>query len=100
MKLFYISFASETEFLGATVLEAVDEIAVLNEATRQGLNPGGQAAILELPYRALAEADDIRSMQGRLIGKEEMKAMGGKRHGDLDDDMQNKFENASFRVDQ
>lgn len=99
MKLFYISFATKTEFLGATVLESYDKISVLAEAFKHGLNPGGQAAILELPYRAL-EADDIRMMQGRLVTKEEMKSLGAKRHGDLDQDMQDKFENMSMQIDQ
>ena len=97
MKLFYISFATDTEFLGATVLESYDEINVLIEATKHGLNPGGQAAILELPYEAL-QADDIRCLQGRLASKEEMFANGAQRHGDLNEDLQNKFENTAVII--
>lgn len=94
MKLFYISFATDTEFLGATVLESYDENSVLLEATKHSLNPGGQAAILELPYRAL-EADDIRAMQGKLMSKQQMADLGAIRHADLNDDMQEKFERAA-----
>jgi hypothetical protein len=94
MKLFYISFATDTEFLGATVLESHDELSVLAEATKHNLNPGGQAAILELPYEALL-APDVKIMQGRLVSKEEMLANGAVRHGDMSDDMQTKFENVA-----
>lgn len=99
MKLFYISYATETEFLGATVIECVAQEFVLREAAKYGLNPGGQAAILELPYAAL-EAPDICMMQGRLVGKEEMIAMGGIRQGDLNDTTKAKFECAARVIDQ
>lgn len=99
MKLFYISFATDTKFLGATVLESTDEASVIAEATKHGLNPGGQAAILELPYAAL-EAPDIRMLQGKLFNKEEMLINGAVRHGDLDINMQAKFENAASVLDQ
>lgn len=99
MKLFYISYATDENFLGATVLESNDHISVLKEATKHGLNPGGQAAVFELPYEAL-EAPDIRMMQGKLVSKEELLSMGGIRHGDLDENTQNKFEAHSMVVDQ
>lgn len=99
MKLFYISFATDTEFLGATVLESYNEADALAEATQHGLNPGGQAAILELPYEALL-APDIKIMQGRLVGKEEMKANGAISHKDLSHEMQDRFEAGAGVVDQ
>lgn len=97
MKLFYISFATEIGFLGATVLESYDEKSVLIEANKHGLNPGGQAAIVELPYKAL-EASDIRIMQGKLMTKQQMLEIGAVMHGDLDDDMKNKFESIAVVI--
>ena len=99
MKLFYISYATDTEFLGATVIECVAKEFVLQEASKHGLNPGGQAAVLEIPYKAL-EAADIRIMQGKLLNKEEMIATGAIRHADLPEDMKHKFEAAVTAVDQ
>ena len=97
MKLFYISFATDTEFLGATVLESHDEFSVLAEASKHGLNQGGQAAILEIPYAAL-DAPDIRMMQGKLLNKKEMIANGAVRYGDIEAVMQNKIENVAFVI--
>lgn len=97
MKLFYISFATETEFLGATVLESHNELSVLAEATKHGLNPGGQAAIMEIPYELL-DKPDVRQMQGNLLNKEQMMQLGASRLGDLDEETRARVESHSTVV--
>lgn len=82
MKLWYISFATETEFLGCTVVEGHTETQALDIATNHGLNPGGQVAIIEIPSQ-LANAPDIGPLKYKLFSKEQMKALGARRHGDL-----------------
>lgn len=101
MKLFYISFATETEFLGATVLESHDELSVLVEATKHGLNPGGQAAILEIPYECLNEPD-CRKMQERLLTKQQMIefSIKGSSYKDLNDEDKSLVEIHSIVLEQ
>ena len=83
MNLYYISFATDTEFLGSTVVEGITETQALQIATNNDLNPGGQAAILEIP-RELYEAPDIVPLKYKLLNKEQMIALGAKRHGSLE----------------
>lgn len=82
MNLYYISFATETEFLGTTVVEGVSENNALEVATNNGLNPGGQAAILCVPEQCY-ELPDVAPLKYKLFNKEQMKALGATRHGDL-----------------
>jgi hypothetical protein len=49
MTWFYLSFASETGFLGACVVEAEDALNAVQVATACGINPGGEAMILPTP---------------------------------------------------
>lgn len=94
MTYWYLSFALEKArggFRGATVVEARDEMSALATATMRGLNPGGEVAILEvLPEEE--DEPDIRQMLNRLVRREEMDAMGGRRHGDLPQYIQDAFE--------
>jgi hypothetical protein len=99
MKLFYISFATDTEFLGATVIDGISETQALDIITNLGLNPGGQAIILELPPY-LWEAPDIKPMIGKLFNKEQMRAMGSKAHKDLNEDVREILEGYAHVVDQ
>lgn len=71
MNLYYISFATETEFLGSTVVEGVNEKQAFEIATNNGLNPGGQAAILELPLECY-EFPEIVLLKYKLLNKEEL----------------------------
>jgi hypothetical protein len=80
--LFYISFATDEGFRGATVVRAEDHAAAIEEATARGLNPGGEAAILQVPSE-IEDAPDVVPLINRLVGREEMIALGGRRHGDL-----------------
>jgi hypothetical protein len=48
--LYWISFASETAgCLGVAIVEANSLTGAVKEATRRGINPGGQAAVFECP---------------------------------------------------
>lgn len=89
--LWYISFATDEGFRGATVVEGASAEDALTEATGRGLNPGGQAAILPVPEPT---PPDAARYLNRLVGKEELIADGGRRHGDLPPDMQHKIAHA------
>lgn len=99
MPLFYISFATDEGFRGATVVEANTETGALRRATELKLNPGGQAAILEIPEnfpaRSMAE---MLSYKDRLVGKEELLRNGAIRKGDLPEDVQDRVEDAATVV--
>jgi hypothetical protein len=82
MTLVYISFATDVGFLGGTVVEAMNAADAIAEATRLSLNPGGQAAIIQVPLEA-EDYPDIKRMRNRLCGREEMLSNGGKRFGDI-----------------
>ena len=90
MTHWYISFATDAVFRGATVVEATDAEDAIKVASDRGLNPGGEAAILEIPLAAESKADLV-AMKNRLVGKDEMLAMGGKRAADCSEEIQNKF---------
>lgn len=62
MTHWYISFADDDAFLGGTVVEAESAEAALMEATSRGLNPGGEAAILEVP-REVEDLPDFKRMR-------------------------------------
>jgi hypothetical protein len=47
--LYWLSFASETECLGVCLVEAESLDGALAEATRRGLNPGGEGVVSEVP---------------------------------------------------
>lgn len=70
MNRYYISFAQD-RFLGATVVDAVDEADALNTATALNLNPGGEAAIWRVPID-----DRTTPFLNRLATKEEVEAAG------------------------
>lgn len=88
MSYWYISFATdETGFLGATVVQADNVNLAIAEATERGLNPGGEAAIFEVPDDAVNNPD-VQALINRLANKAEMIAQGGKRLGDLSEEVQ------------
>jgi len=97
MAYFYISFATDEGFRGATVVEAYSEEDALEEATKLNLNPGGEAAILEIPPDIVSNPDML-AMRNRLVGKDEMLANGAKRQADCSDEIQDAFEAAATRV--
>lgn len=91
MTYFYISFANGEKFLGATVIQADSVEHSIEVATANGLNPGGEAAIIEVP-QDYEPTPNMLGMIGRLVSKEELVADGGKRHGDLSAEEQARFE--------
>jgi len=97
MSYFYLSFATDAGFLGATVVEARDAEDAIAVATALGLNPGGEAAIFEVPPEALDEPD-LKALIGRLASREEMIAQGGQRLGDLPGDIQDDIRAVAARV--
>ena len=97
MAYFYISFATDEGFRGATVVEAHDAEDAFDEATRRDLNPGGEAAILEIPPDIVSNPD-MMAMRNRLVGKDEMLANGAKRQADCSEEIQDAFEAAATRV--
>jgi len=97
MPYFYISFATDEGFLGATVVRATDADGALSVASEKGLNPGGEAMIVEVPEQAESEPDML-AMIDRLVGKNEMLANGGTRHGDLSPEKRAAIEAAADRV--
>jgi hypothetical protein len=76
MNWFYISFArpkSQGGFLGATVVQAEDTPDALEQATRRGLNPGGEAQIIPVPADRNEHPDIVRC-RNRLVSKAELMA--------------------------
>ena len=85
MTFWYISFAMPAHaggFRGATVVEAGSVGTALAVATLRGLNPGGEAAIMEVPAE-YEDTEEMTSMLYRLVGKEEILRNGGARVDDL-----------------
>lgn len=91
MTLWYISFATDEGFRGGTVVEADNSEHALIVATNRGLNPGGEAAIIKVSPNE-EHAPDIQAMMNRLASAEELLAMGGKKHEDCPDHIQDAFE--------
>jgi hypothetical protein len=94
-KLFYISFATDEGFFGATVVAGEDEIDAIATATILRLNPGGEAAVLEVPDDLTREDRvEMLSYRNRLVSKEELVRHGAKRLTDLSNEMQGAYEEA------
>lgn len=94
MTHWYISFATDEGFRGATVVEANNAEHALVVATERNLNPGGEAAIIEVPLEAEGEPD-MQALLNKLLSKDEMMAMGGKSHGDCPPEVQERFMKAA-----
>jgi len=73
-RFWYISFATRYRPLGATVVYAASAEAALVKATKFGLNPGGEAAILPVPDARVTEA---MVMLNRLVSADEILNNGG-----------------------
>jgi hypothetical protein len=68
---FYISFATREGHRGSTVVAANDIASALDEATRRGLNPGGEAQIIPVPPHNNEHPDIVRC-RNRLVSKAEL----------------------------
>jgi hypothetical protein len=97
MGYWYISFATDAKFLGATVVAGTDAVDAINEATRRGINPGGEAAIFPLPEEAKSNPD-VMSIFNRLADESEMMAQGGVKHADLSPEFADAFADHSTLV--
>jgi len=49
--LYWISFATVKNFLGAVIIEADGALEAVKLAAARGLNPGGEALILDIPEK-------------------------------------------------
>jgi hypothetical protein len=97
MTYWYISFATDDGFRGATVVAGSNPKSALANATLRGLNPGGEAAILEVLPEMEAESD-MQAMINRLVGRNEMVERGAKRARDLPQEMQDIFDEEAEMV--
>ena len=87
MTYWYISFASETSFLGATIVEGSSAEDAIQNATKLGLNPGGEAALLRIPGGEDCMSDSgCLAMHNKLLNEEEMHNLpgGSVRYEDLE----------------
>lgn len=91
MSWFYISFATETKFLGATVLQANDPQHAVQVATSRHHNPGGEAAILLIPVDP-ATQPDLAFMIDRLASEDELIASGATKAKDLSPELRDALE--------
>ena len=79
MKTFWISFASETAFLGVVITDAEDETAAIHKLTQLQLNPGGEAMICDLSVPGAPLLQEVsRFGKDRLIGRAEFDRSGYK----------------------
>lgn len=95
--LWYISFVEDETFAGATVVEAVSAEHAIMVATARGLNPGGEALVIEVPEEAEDEPD-VQAMRNVLFNKEQMTTQGGRRLADLPDEMQDVIEQEATMI--
>ncbi len=91
MTLWYLSFATDEEFLGATVVKAVTAEGAVDETITRGLNPGGEIAMIEVP-RGSENDPNILRLLDRLVGKDELMANGGQRLGDMTPEEREQFD--------
>lgn len=100
MTWWYISFAMSKKqggFRGATVVEGKDAQSALANATMRGLNPGGEAAILEV-YKEDEQKCDVLALRNTLLDKEQMLAMRAVRSGDMPKKIKRRWEAATVFV--
>ncbi len=89
MPFYYLSFCDTklpkgTQFLGATVVEAENEYGVAGAARALGRNPGGEIAMVELPFSSRDEAPEQgRKYFDRFIPRDEVMA---EEHAPIDND--------------
>ena len=81
MTSFYLSFADETKFLGAAVVDADNFLSAMTKINIVGINPGGEVLCFEMPK----ECDEQSMERNRLYSKEELRARGMKSLKEYDD---------------
>ena len=75
---FYISYATETTFLGAAVVQASDPIGAGLRAHELGIDPGGQAVAIEIGAepRFPVEMRDVLLTKAQLSAYDEAQGDG------------------------
>lgn len=68
MTLFWLSFAVTSKSLGVAIVEAKSLSGAVSEASRRGINPGGEVLGLEVPSACV---DAARPYRNRLLTAEE-----------------------------
>lgn len=90
IKTFWISFADDQGCLGAVIIEAQNETFALAQATARGLNPGGEAAFVDITNpNGLAEAD--RLGRNRFMPVSELRKRGYKLVSEMSPEVQERF---------
>ena len=74
MKMFWLSFADDNASLGAAVVEANSVADALSQASRRGINPGGEVAAVEVPAEYF---DRLRPYRNRLMSRAECERVFG-----------------------
>lgn len=72
MSRWYMSFATEDEFLGGIVTDADSFIDAVSKARRMGINPGGEVLGVNIDGAIIDE-----SMMDQLLTKDEAETMAG-----------------------
>jgi hypothetical protein len=74
VEFWWLSFAVEAGFLGVAIVSADDEMGAIEEATRRGINPGGQVKLTSVPASYL---EKVRPYANRLMKREELERIFG-----------------------
>lgn len=73
MRQFYLSFADDSGFLGACIVYGDNEKNAHYEASKRGLNPGGDVRIVERDPGREPISDDLMY---KLMSLEDLRAAG------------------------
>ena len=96
-RLWWVSFASETAFLGVVIGEGETAHDIETEINRQSLNPGGEAVYLPIPTKhecllSIEELEGVdRAPRWKLLSKAELPFAA--RLGDADEEERENFDN-------
>lgn len=72
MNTYWISFATDDECLGICIVDAISEHLAIAKSIELSINPGGEAAIMEMPITNEA-ATEIESLgKNRLVSQDEL----------------------------
>lgn len=66
----YLSFASEAAFLGGVIVEAASKVGAVRQASRLGINPGGEALVMAISDDDPLPAPEFRN---RLLTVEDLR---------------------------
>jgi hypothetical protein len=81
--IYWISFVANNESLGVVITEAGSSMSALERVTALGQNPGGEAAIVEIPNEPEFLEEVGRYPRDVLIAPDVLLAGGAIRAGDM-----------------